>query len=177
MEPIERPPARGAAPPTTDLPAPKGATAPWMHARLRVERPLRLTAHQRAVLGHWSTEGAPLEACGLLVGRETERGTEVVSVHHARNIEAGDPRTRFTLAPEDWLRIEDGARAEGLEVVGVWHSHPGHPALPSRSDHDGAWGSLSYVIASVDTGGVASFKSWRLVQGRFAEQPIEESHP
>ncbi len=63
--------------------------------------------------------------------------------------------------------------AEGrgrLEVVGIWHSHPDHPAEPSATDRAGAWEGWSYVIASVSSEGIPSVRSWRLCGARFLEE-------
>ncbi|MEO6709348.1 MAG: Mov34/MPN/PAD-1 family protein, partial [Planctomycetota bacterium] len=64
----------------------------------------------------------PDETCGLLLGHRRGTEVEVAALAAARNI-ALHPRTRFELDPLDLLAAEDGARANGLEVVGVWHSH------------------------------------------------------
>ena len=99
----------------------------------QTQTPLRLTAHQRTVLEHWARERYPFEACGLLVGRRIGDAIEVASVHRARNLESDRAHDRYTVSPADWLDTEQTARAEGLEVVGIWHTHPDQPASPSRT--------------------------------------------
>ena len=32
------------------------------------------------------------------------------------------------------MKADQLARAEGLEIIGIWHSHPDHPARPSETD-------------------------------------------
>lgn len=155
--------------------APRGgpdATA-WIRPG-RTNRPLRLTAHQQAILDHWARERYPFEACGLLVGRKVGDAIEVASVHRARNLERERAHDRYTVSPEDWLGTENGARAEGLEVVGIWHTHPDHPPLPSPTDLEGAWEGYTYLITHVTAHGAQASRAWRIARGAFVEQEIVE---
>lgn len=136
--------------------------------------PLLFPSEVHLQLTGWVSEGYPEEVCGLLVGRKTDAGTHVVRAVQARNLETSRRRDRYQLAPDDWLREENRAIEEGLEIVGIWHSHPDHPARPSVTDLEAAWTGYAYVIVSVTTRGVAEVKSWQLVEGSFEEQPIEE---
>ncbi|HEV7466872.1 MAG TPA: Mov34/MPN/PAD-1 family protein, partial [Candidatus Dormibacteraeota bacterium] len=63
------------------------------------------------------------------------------------------------------LRAERGAREAGLEVLGFWHSHPDHPAVPSRLDTERAWAEYLYVIVSSSAGGTGDVRGWRLLPG------------
>ena len=112
---------------------------------------------------------APLEACGLLVGRSGAAGVEVVRQATARNIHPS-PGDRFLLAPEDYLQSDREARAEGLEVVGFWHSHPATSAVPSTVDRGEAWRESSYLIVSL-AGDEPVLRSWRFsAEGQFEEE-------
>ncbi len=133
---------------------------------LRLPSALRLQLEDRAAAGY------PHEACGLLLGREVPDGAAVERVVAARNLSHDRPADRYQLHPEDQLRAEDEARAEGRQVVGVWHSHPDHPARPSETDREAAWEGWAYVIASVTRQGVADLRSWRLSGAAFHEEPI-----
>ena len=81
----------------------------------------------------------PSEGCGVLVGSAGDDGAvSVRSVSAARNLsERG--RDRYELDPLAIVRAERAAREAGLDVVGFWHSHPDHPAEPSRLDTERAW--------------------------------------
>jgi proteasome lid subunit RPN8/RPN11 len=59
-----------------------------------------------------------------------------------------------------------------LEIIGIWHSHPDHPARPSETDRAAAWEGWSYLIASVTKHGVADLRSWRLQGKDFVEENI-----
>ena len=144
--------------------------APWA---------VQLSAAQRRELERAAGRGYPQEVCGLLVGREGPRGTAVLRVTQARNL-AGERRAdRYRLDPDDFLVTDRAARDDGLEIVGVWHTHPDHPARPSRTDREAAWEGWSYLILSVDAGQVSELTAWRLEGGSFVRQPIqiEEDQP
>jgi proteasome lid subunit RPN8/RPN11 len=81
---------------------------------------------------------------------------------------------RYLIAPEQFLAAERAAPDASLDVLGVFHSHPDHPAEPSAFDREHAWPRLSYIIVSVAAGRSADLKSWRLSDDRtaFAEEPI-----
>lgn len=114
----------------------------------------------------------PREACGLLIGRRDGRRTEVLRAEEACNL-CEDRSDRFELDPADQVRVDQRARAEGLDVVGVWHSHPDHPARPSSFDLERAWEGWSYVIVSVAESGTRELRSWRLVAGAFREEEVK----
>jgi proteasome lid subunit RPN8/RPN11 len=68
---------------------------------------------------------APRECCGLLIGA----GLRVTRAAAARNLAASP--SRYEVAPEDHFAALRAARAEGLEVVGAYHSHPSGAPVPS----------------------------------------------
>ncbi|PZO40399.1 MAG: metal-dependent protease of the PAD1/JAB1 superfamily [Shackletoniella antarctica] len=81
---------------------------------------------------------------------------------------------RYYIDPADLLRVQKSARDRGLEIVGIYHSHPDHPAVPSECDRALAWPVYSYVIVSVVQGRVVDLKSWRLDdQHRFQSEPVK----
>jgi proteasome lid subunit RPN8/RPN11 len=53
-----------------------------------------------------------------------------------------------------------------LEIIGVYHSHPDHPAQPSPYDLDHAWPFFSFVIVSVRNGTAEDLRSWELENDR-----------
>lgn len=146
---------------------------PWIASDLRWPVPLRLPRAARDEVERRSREAHPHEACGLLVGSASAEAVRVVRAERAANVERDRAHDRFTLAPEDWLRIETAARDQGLEVVGIWHSHPDHPALPSATDLAAAWEGYAYLIVRVGPGGVADWRAWQLEGRRFLPQEIE----
>ena len=134
---------------------------------------LRLPASQRLQLEAWARAGYPLECCGLMLGRMEEGRIAVLAVRQARNLNTDRAHDRYDLDPEDFLAADQAARSEGLEIVGVWHTHPDHPAVPSETDRAAAWPGWSYVILEVAHGRVAALRSWRLAGEAFEEEEIE----
>lgn len=139
----------------------------------------------RSRIAAWAAHGRPRETCGLLIGRtstEHRDRNEVVDVHAARNLEVEHARERFELDPADFLAADAHARALGLDVVGVWHSHVDRPARPSESDRASALRSIarewSYVVVAVRASGASDageLRSWRLDGERFVEEEVRAS--
>ena len=84
--------------------------------------------------------------------RRWRRAREVRDLFPLINRRDDSPRNRFSITAEDFREAERAAREAGLEVVGWYHSHPDHPALPSEYDREHAWPWYSYVIVSVANG-------------------------
>ncbi len=120
----------------------------------------------------------PYECCGLLIGRFAEAGrkvvTETYSISNAR--EEAAKRNRFLIQPEELMRGEKYARERRLDVVGFYHSHPDHPAVPSQYDLEHAWPTYSYIIVSVRQGSASDLFSWELEadRSRFNSEEISE---
>ncbi|MDP2311832.1 MAG: M67 family metallopeptidase [Pseudomonadota bacterium] len=116
--------------------------------------------------------GYPHEVVGILAGRRADNVvTTVVSLVNER---ADSPANRYHVSALVLYRAEQSLEAEGLEVVGYYHSHPDHPARYSDFDRDHALPNMSYVITSVVAGRIADTRSWRLRDDRTAmdEEPI-----
>jgi proteasome lid subunit RPN8/RPN11 len=162
----------------SSIPPTQLSERPWIAADGPWPQPLWMPAAARAAVERAAAATHPHEACGLLVGTADAGGVRVVRAEQAANVEAERAHDRFTLAPEDWLRIEDAARGEGLDVVGIWHSHPDHPALPSATDRDAAWEGYAYLIVRVEETGVVDWHAWQLDDARrFHEQEIRFEDP
>ncbi|MBI3047591.1 MAG: M67 family metallopeptidase [Acidobacteria bacterium] len=114
-----------------------------------------------AIRGH-GAETYPNECCGALVGRDGV----VWAAYALPNTTEEGPRRRFRVRPQDYRDAERRASERGAELLGFYHSHPDHPARPSRYDLDHAWPSFSYVIVSVRAGVPQEMTSWRLRDDR-----------
>ncbi|HEY0174187.1 MAG TPA: M67 family metallopeptidase [Pyrinomonadaceae bacterium] len=128
----------------------------------------------------------PRECCGLLIGRIREDGRtrEVHATYPVANIfsEEAERHHRMAIEPLEYARAERRHAAEGLGVVGNYHSHPEHPAVPSQYDleHLAPWPTMSYVVVSVMGGKAAGLRSWELLadRSRFEEeQVLTEAEP
>jgi proteasome lid subunit RPN8/RPN11 len=156
------------------------------HIRRRPARGrLWLTEDHVRELRYLAELSYPFEACGLLVGTietpgfrgtvEIDDGTydrRTVSLVLASNLSPMPERRRFVLDPQDYLDTVAAANEERLEILGVWHSHPDQPAVPSALDLENAWAEHSQLIVSVDAMGDTVLRSWRLAEGRFTPEAI-----
>lgn len=131
-----------------------------------------LPAIVRARLESWVETGYPCETCGVLVGIPDQAQIYITRVVQARNINSERAHDRYELSPDDFLATDAAAKADGLEIVGIWHSHPDHPARPSETDRAQAWHGWSYLIVSVLQGRAAELRSWRLVNEAFEEEIV-----
>lgn len=107
-------------------------------------------------------EAYPEEGCGLLVGEDRHGLRRVVHAAAVENGAAGDRTRRYDIPAERFLEEERRARAAGLEVVGFFHSHPGHSPEPSVFDRERAWPYYSYLIASSSPQGVTEIRCWSI---------------
>jgi proteasome lid subunit RPN8/RPN11 len=117
----------------------------------------------------------PEEGAGLLLGEILAGGRQVHGLLEFANAREDSARhNRYLLTPQDYLQGELEAARRGLDVVGVFHSHPDHPNRPSEFDREWAMPFLSYVITSVHAGRAVESRSWLLDEDRskFSEEPI-----
>jgi len=125
-------------------------------------------------------EGKPLEICGLLAGEKKGEETRVVEVFP---IESDDksPLT-YTLNAGEYFRATRAIEKRGLEVVGIYHTHPATVAYPSKTDVARAhWGETddllfpgySYLIVSLRDAANPEPHSFK-INGRRPEDIAEE---
>jgi proteasome lid subunit RPN8/RPN11 len=114
----------------------------------------------------------PGEGAGFLLGTDGDVN-EVLPLDNAREEEAR--HNRFLLTPEDYLKAEMKAMELGVDLIGVFHSHPDCPNVPSEYDREWAQPFFSYVISRVDQGKAVSHRSWKLLEDRtkYEEEEIE----
>lgn len=128
------------------------------------------------VFGHISRhaeEEYPNECCGFFFGRESE-DRKILRAYSVTNAREGDRRRRFQITPDDYRKAEKFALNNDLDLLGVYHSHPDHPAVASEHDRKVAMPYFSYIIASVRNSKMVDIKSWQLNEKRqFEEEEIE----
>ena len=107
----------------------------------------------------------PNECCGALVGFE-DTYRIVCSV-----LPCADGDTKgYAIPPSRWDEIAQKLEGTELRIVGIYHSHPHGPSIPSDLDQERAKPVWSYIIVSGATGAV---QSWRLIEGVFVEEEVE----
>ena len=111
----------------------------------------------------------PEEGAGLLLGLIEEGEKKVTKILPLNNTREDQARhNRYLLAPKDYLFGEQEAARQGLDVLGVFHSHPDSPNRPSEFDRDWAMPWFSYIITSVQSGRAVESRSWLLRENRSA---------
>lgn len=140
---------------------------------------LQLSQEHLQVIRTHAESTYPEECCGIILGYFANESKTVVEVIPTENAWSGETvqdnkRRRYTIAPEVMLKIQKEARDRSLNIIGIYHSHPDNPAIPSESDRILAWQEYSYIIVSVPNGKAGELKSWHLDGDRqFQEEKIE----
>lgn len=124
--------------------------------------------HIEQIIGHCRSS-YPKEACGILAGK---RGV-VEKVYFMANV-SDDPMHCYFMDPKEQLNVFKEMRNEGLELLGIYHSHAYTDTYPSKRDIELAYyPEASYVIVSfkdIDNPVVRSFK---IVEGRIEEEGLD----
>lgn len=77
--------------------------------------------------------GLPNEACGMLGGKNGR----VEKVYAMKNSKPGPDY--YEMDPEEQFRVMKDIRESGLEMIGLFHSHPAGQAYPSKVDVEQAY--------------------------------------
>ncbi|MDH4091254.1 MAG: M67 family metallopeptidase [Cyclobacteriaceae bacterium] len=113
------------------------------------------------------------ECCGFLFGHDMYGDRTLTKTMVAKNVTQGERHREFEIAPLDYLKAERFAEQNNLALVGIYHSHPNCPAIPSERDRLCAQPYLSYIIVSVMNNKFADIRSWRLnADFQFEEEKI-----
>ncbi len=132
------------------------------------EKVLRaLEAHARADYPH--------ECCGAIFGTDVDGVRSVHECMRIENMTTEDQRRRFSVSPNDYLRAELEAVELDLALLGFYHSHPDHPAVPSPTDRAHALPGFSYPIIPVAAGVPGALRSWRIIdiEADYEEETVE----
>ncbi len=131
-------------------------------------------SHLRAIEAHGEST-YPDEGAGFMLGRRETGSWRVEQVLPLENRrEQAAQFNRYELAPQDFARAELEAAKAGLDLIGVFHSHPDHPARPSEFDRDHAWPNFLYLITAVAHGRAERTLAWQLDEDRssFSQNEI-----
>jgi len=139
--------------------APRGATSP----ELRLAPELVLAPRAWRAVRAQSARAEPDEAAGFLLGLRTATRTHVLCALRAHCSRA-DARS-FELEPLELLRAEECSARLGLELLGLWHSHPAGSAEFSAADRAGAQAGWSHLVHAPRA---RAGEAWRAWHARFA---------
>jgi proteasome lid subunit RPN8/RPN11 len=118
----------------------------------------------------------PNEGGGFLLGTKQGEDTLIADVIQVENVfETEEQYHRYAMTPQNWMKMEDEADARGLTLVGYYHSHPNHVAIPSEFDREHALPNFVYIITSVMQGKAVEMLVWELThdRSRFDARTLE----
>ena len=124
--------------------------------------PLRFTAAGWASLQEQARRAYPFEGCGLLLGPfGADKIVEDVVVLENMLRREGRGRFDFTFSPKEFVDAQRSAEKRNFDILGIYHTHPDHPPVPSATDAGqpmlSGWIN---VIAAVHGGHFKEAKAW-----------------
>lgn len=145
---------------------------------------LHLTPDRLQQLLSHAAQTYPEECCGLLLGtwdrslpnsprilvevRPVQNAWSDAAAEWMRSVGLNQPWSesgkldRYWIDPQEMLVAQRDARDRQLDIIGIYHSHPDHAAIPSECDRVLAWSEYLYVIVSVQQGTVQDWRCWGL---------------
>jgi len=142
---------------------------------------LQLSSQQIEAIRKHGESTYPHECCGLLLGEVNNGSKTVVEVRATQNVwnaetaqlftavegsRTTNQLSNYTISPQTMLEVQKEVRDRNLVIVGIYHSHPNHPAIASECDRLYAWEQYSYIIVSVVQGKAQEVLSWELDSDR-----------
>lgn len=108
----------------------------------------------------------PLECCGYLAGNDHF----ITHAYPMKNIDQSN--IHYSFEPKEQFKTVKDIRNRGMEVLGVYHSHPETPARPSKEDIRLAYDpQISYVIISL-CDEKSDVKSFKIVNGKVEQEEL-----
>lgn len=109
---------------------------------------LKLKKTDYEIILEHCVKGLPNEACGLIAGTVSGDVKTVTKVYLLTNVDASNEH--FSMDPKEQLAALKDARANGVSIIGNFHSHPESPSRPSEEDKRLAYdSSMEYLILSL----------------------------
>jgi proteasome lid subunit RPN8/RPN11 len=120
----------------------------------------------------------PNECCGAMLGPIDGEVKRVQLALPLDNAYPGAQRERYELRPEDLLFAEREARKNGMDVIGIFHSHPDCDAYFSKTDLENSCPWYSFVVLSIQQGQFHHANSWlpNMEQTVAAKEELEHPH-
>ena len=119
----------------------------------------------------------PHECCGAMLGREEDGVKRVVRARKMRNISSTNHGDSYELDPKEQFEVDKEARAAGLDVIGIYHSHPDCDAYFSRRDLANSCSWYSFVVLSNNQGKLDHENSWLPNEQQTEAAKEELVHP
>jgi proteasome lid subunit RPN8/RPN11 len=102
----------------------------------------------------------PNECCGAMLGSADDSQKAVRVAMPLENAFEGAQATRYELRPEDLLAADQAARERGMDLIGIYHSHPDCDAYFSKTDLQNSCPWYSFVVLSIQKGEFHHANSW-----------------
>ncbi len=120
------------------------------------------------ILSH-AAEGYPNEICGMLARDQEGRPVRLYRIANR----ADTPRTFYDMDPQEQFQAMMDMEQRGLELHGIYHSHPHSPAYPSHTDRELAFYSDAiYFICSLEKKERPVLRAFTIVDGDVREQGL-----
>ena len=135
---------------------------------------MKITDAQLKQIYAHAKETYPHECCGFLIGTFADGGL-VNQVKRATN-QNTERTDRFVISPQEYAQVQFAADDAELDIIGIYHSHPDWPAIPSQTDMESAFEEVYYLITSVHEGMPLNTNIWRLADEglrRYQQTPLE----
>ena len=126
---------------------------------------IKLTESDKKILSEYSENQKPNESCAILFGKDDQ----VLDLFLTENIEKSP--VNFTISNKQLIEAYKIAEEKKMEVVGIFHSHPGSDAYPS--DTDKKFMQSNPVAWIIYSGINKNFRAC-LLESDIVEIPIEE---
>tara|TARA_B100000927_G_C16459698_1_gene467337 strand:+ start:1386 stop:1811 length:426 start_codon:yes stop_codon:yes gene_type:complete len=120
-------------------------------------------------------EGFPNEVCGVLIGNKKESNYFIQSSYICENLNKERASDRYELNPRDYIKAEDYAKSNNQAIIGIYHSHPNHPAIASETDKLYAWPDMIYLIYSIYDSKFKNLISWEINEKKDIFEEIKTS--
>jgi proteasome lid subunit RPN8/RPN11 len=112
-----------------------------------------------AMLAH-ARRTYPNECCGAMLGTSDGESKSVREAIALENAYQGAQAARYELRPEDLMAADKAARSRGMDLIGIYHSHPDCDAYFSTTDLQNSCPWYSFVVLSIRKGEFDHANSW-----------------
>jgi proteasome lid subunit RPN8/RPN11 len=113
----------------------------------------------QAMVAH-ARQAYPNECCGAMLGTLDGGNKNVREAIALENAFEGAQAARYELRPEDLLKADKAARERGMDLIGIYHSHPDCDAYFSTTDLQNSCPWYSFVVLSIQKGEFHHANSW-----------------
>lgn len=134
---------------------------------------IRLSKIQIEAIKQHGVRDFPHECCGVILGDLVDGVKVVRELRPLSNVHEDGHERRYLVSPDEMLTLMQEERRTKRKILGFYHSHPNHPAIPSEYDRDWASPWYTYIIVSIIDGKPDIISSWLLQDDRLAFTPDE----